>query len=316
MKIAFVGKGGSGKTTLTSLVAKTLLAQGKQVFVIDADINQHLGKGLGIPEEILSNQLRVGMYLEEAKDFFAHQNPLLSDRSEMIRTTPPGKGSRLIRPFEENAFFHRFAIDHEGLRFISTGEFSDEDLGVKCYHGKIGGAELLLNHLVDSRDEVVLVDMTAGADAFSTGMFLKFDLTFMVTEPAEKSVGVFTQYAGYAEPFGVTIEIIANKVADTHDLNFIERTSGRTPIATLPYSQFVRATERGEKHPIDQLEQETIHAIEKILKRVHGTKKDWEKFYRDTVMIHKKTAMSRPESTEALLRQIDAHFDITQHLPE
>jgi cellulose biosynthesis protein BcsQ len=42
MKIAFAGKGGSGKTTLSSLFVRHLAAQGLPVVAIDADINQHL----------------------------------------------------------------------------------------------------------------------------------------------------------------------------------------------------------------------------------------------------------------------------------
>ncbi len=42
MKIAFAGKGGSGKTTLSSLFVRHLAGQGLPVVAVDADINQHL----------------------------------------------------------------------------------------------------------------------------------------------------------------------------------------------------------------------------------------------------------------------------------
>lgn len=44
MRIAFVGKGGSGKTTLSSLFIRHLAATGAPVVAVDADINQHLGR--------------------------------------------------------------------------------------------------------------------------------------------------------------------------------------------------------------------------------------------------------------------------------
>jgi CO dehydrogenase maturation factor len=50
VKIAFVGKGGSGKTTLSALFARHLAASGAPVVAIDADINQHLGVALGLDE--------------------------------------------------------------------------------------------------------------------------------------------------------------------------------------------------------------------------------------------------------------------------
>ena len=48
MRIAFVGKGGSGKTTLSALFTRHLVALGRPVLAIDADINQHLGQALGL----------------------------------------------------------------------------------------------------------------------------------------------------------------------------------------------------------------------------------------------------------------------------
>ena len=49
MKVAFAGKGGSGKTTLSSLFIRHLAARGLPVVAIDADINQHLADALGTP---------------------------------------------------------------------------------------------------------------------------------------------------------------------------------------------------------------------------------------------------------------------------
>src|ERR1017187_2606094 len=47
VRVAFAGKGGSGKTTLSSMFVRHLAAQGLPVVAIDADINQHLGEALG-----------------------------------------------------------------------------------------------------------------------------------------------------------------------------------------------------------------------------------------------------------------------------
>jgi CO dehydrogenase nickel-insertion accessory protein CooC1 len=47
VRIAFVGKGGSGKTTSAAVFSRYLAELGKPVLAIDADINQHLGQALG-----------------------------------------------------------------------------------------------------------------------------------------------------------------------------------------------------------------------------------------------------------------------------
>ena len=48
MKIAVVGKGGSGKTTTSAVLARTLGRQGRPVVALDCDTNPNLGLSLGV----------------------------------------------------------------------------------------------------------------------------------------------------------------------------------------------------------------------------------------------------------------------------
>ncbi|MDP9021411.1 MAG: AAA family ATPase [Actinomycetota bacterium] len=50
MKIAVVGKGGSGKTTTSAIVARTLARRGRPVVALDCDANANLGLSLGVGE--------------------------------------------------------------------------------------------------------------------------------------------------------------------------------------------------------------------------------------------------------------------------
>ncbi|MEU1165919.1 hypothetical protein ABZ372_38030, partial [Streptomyces sp. NPDC005921] len=93
-----------------------------------------------------------------------------------------------------------------------TGAFAESDLGVACYHSKLGAVELYLNHLVDGPGEYVVVDMTAGADAFASGLFTRFDMTFLVVEPTRKSLSVYRQYRDHAAEFGIPVAVVGNKV--------------------------------------------------------------------------------------------------------
>ena len=48
MRVAFVGKGGSGKTTLSALFSRYLSAQPASVLAIDADVTTPPGRGQGL----------------------------------------------------------------------------------------------------------------------------------------------------------------------------------------------------------------------------------------------------------------------------
>jgi hypothetical protein len=136
MKIAFAGKGGSGKTTLSSLFVWHLAAQGLPVVAIDADINQHLAEALGAGQPSA-----MGAHLTEIKEYLRGTNPRISSAAAMVKTTPPGRGSRLLRHGGPDPV-HDLAADTPcGALLLATGPFDEDDLGVACYHSKTGAVE-------------------------------------------------------------------------------------------------------------------------------------------------------------------------------
>jgi CO dehydrogenase maturation factor len=149
----------------------------------------------------------------------------------MIKTTPPGSGSRLLSVTGDNPIWSRFGVDVGGARLLVTGAFTEKDLGVACFHSKTGVVELLLNHLIDDARKYVVVDMTAGADAFASGLFTRFDRTFLVCEPTRKAVAVLRQYREYSADFGVALSVIGNKVADPADVEVLRREVGEQLLA-------------------------------------------------------------------------------------
>ncbi|MFJ6073632.1 ATP-binding protein [Streptomyces sp. NPDC093065] len=316
MKIAFVGKGGSGKTTLSSLFIRHLAATGVPVVAIDADINQHLGAALGLDDTEAAGLPALGEHLPLIKEHLRGSNPRIASAEEMIKTTPPGEGSRLLRVREDNPVYDACArpveLDGGAVRLMVTGPFTDADLGVACYHSKTGAVELCLNHLVDGRDEYVVVDMTAGSDSFASGMFTRFDITFLVAEPTRKGVSVYRQYKEYARDFGVTLKVVGNKVQGQDDLDFLRDEVGQDLLVTVGHSDWVRAMEKGRPPRFELLEEANGRALRALHTAVDATyeRRDWVRYTQQMVHFHLKNAHSwGNERTGAdLAAQVDPRF--------
>lgn len=316
MKIAFVGKGGSGKTTLSSLFIRHLAAVGAPVIAIDADINQHLAPALGLDEAEAAALPALGERLPLIKDYLRGDNPRIASAETMIKTTPPGAGSRLLRVREENPVYDACArpveLDGGAVRLMVTGPFTDADLGVACYHSKTGAVELCLNHLVDGPGEYVVVDMTAGSDSFASGMFTRFDVTFLVAEPTRKGVSVYRQYKEYARDFGVELRVVGNKVQGEDDLDFLRAEVGDDLLVTVGHSDWVRAMEKGRPPRFDFLEEANRASLERLRAAADASyeRRDWARYTRQMVHFHQKNAESWGNARTGvdLAAQVDPGF--------
>ena len=316
MKVSFVGKGGSGKTTLAALFARRLAmataSRGGQppLLAIDADINQHLAAALGATEDEAVLLPALGDHLGEIKEHLRGDNRRISSAAAMVKTTPAGRGSRLLSVAGPNPIYHALVREVGGVRLAVTGPFATEDLGVSCYHSKVGAVELLLNHLVDGPSEYVVVDMTAGADSFASGLFTRFDATFLVCEPTLRSVGVYRQYVGYARDYGVRVHVVGNKVDDDSDVDFLREHVGADLLTWLGRSSYVKAAERGAPEPIDALEPANRAALDLLRATVDAQAKDWVGYQRHAVEFHLRNAAAwaNERAGEDLAGQVDPDF--------
>jgi CO dehydrogenase maturation factor len=80
VRLAVVGKGGSGKTTTSAVVARTLARQGLQVVALDCDSNPNLGISLGVGDEETDRLVSMRQALDEGEEEHAPGWDELLDR--------------------------------------------------------------------------------------------------------------------------------------------------------------------------------------------------------------------------------------------
>jgi len=284
MRAATIGKGGSGKTTLAWLLARLAAAREHPVLAVDADINQDLVKAFGLDPEAIPV---IGKHMADITCYLRGDNSRIRVE-QMIKTTPPGRGSRLLTVTENNSLYDAIVTttnvvgntagsQHE-IRLMATGDFEDSDVGVACYHAKTGGVELLLSHMVDQPNELVITDMTAGADTVASGLFTRFDVIFIAVEPTLRSVGVYKQFMKHVKGYDVTVAAVGNKVKNDRDRRFLQQELGEdTILAYLGLSDYIAAAEQGSVGPLEDLEAHNREALDTIFNFLCEHERDWKK---------------------------------------
>ncbi len=308
VKVAFAGKGGSGKTTLSSLFVRYLAGQGLPVVAIDADINQHLAEALGMAGQPPA----LGEHLTRIKEYLRGGNSRITSAATMVKTTPPGAGSRLLRPGGPDPV-HDLAVRTAcGAMLMVAGPFGDDDLGVSCYHSKTGAVELYLNHLADGPGEYVVVDCTAGADSFASGLFTRFDLTILVVEPTRKGIGVYEQWLQYARGYDIALAVVGNKVQSAEDVTFLLEHAGDHLLTWIGSEPAIRAMEQGRPFGLTDLGPGTQDALATVRDALDARPKDWSEFARQAAEFHLKNARAWANAATGtdLTDQIDPAFVI------
>ncbi len=80
MKVAVTGKGGAGKTTTSSILARTFARHGYSVVALDCDSNPNLGISLGIGDDETERLTAMRQALDEGTEEHAPGWDELLDR--------------------------------------------------------------------------------------------------------------------------------------------------------------------------------------------------------------------------------------------
>ncbi|MEI7449863.1 MAG: carbon monoxide dehydrogenase accessory protein CooC [Desulfomonile sp.] len=246
MKIAISGKGGVGKTTLSSLLARYWARKGFRVLAVDADPDANLGSALGIDtteitpiakmEELIHE--RTGTKPGTVGGFFK-MNPRVDDLPESL-----GK-------------------EKDGVRLLLMGTVKKGGGGCICPESVL--LKALISHLVLYQKDLVVMDMEAGIEHLGRGTAQGVDRLVIVVEPGRRSIETAAKVRELTRDIGLhRVVAVGSKVRNIKEEEFLRNNLDGIPlIGILPFSEEIAAADLQGRPP--SLDDPVIHeAVEKI----------------------------------------------------
>ena len=177
--IAVSGKGGTGKTTISSLLIRSFIAMGETpVLAVDADPNANLHEALGITVRETMGSMR-----EEA----------------FTRTIPPGMNRHDYVRYR----FRQALVESIGFDLIAMGR--PEGSGCYCF------ANDLLSECMGELERdyhFIVIDTEAGMEHIARGTIGRPDLLLIVSDPGARGLRTIARIREIATQLGLENEKI------------------------------------------------------------------------------------------------------------
>ncbi len=226
MRIAFIGKGGSGKSTISALFVDYLLKNfpDKIILAVDADLNIHLAKYLfGLLDLKEDFFLSHHQNIIKIREYLKGNSTYIKTINEFLKTSPPSRGCNIIRFTKDDFILNNFALKKDNIYFMAVGTYQKEELGTACYHVNLSIFENILS-FTDEGDNFIVSDMVAGIDFFANTLFNQFDMFPLIIEPNVGNLRIYEHLKNLALEADIydRIFIVGNKILNEKDKNFIE----------------------------------------------------------------------------------------------
>lgn len=206
MKLMVCGKGGSGKSLVTSLLARQYTSSGHRVVLLDADTSNtslHRGLGVAVPPD-LRDYLRA--------------LPGARETLQATRESGASVDAPLLGTWDFSSLTPECSSGTEGLRLLRLGKLEDAEATGHFPDGRNKGkgrwvmiARPFLAGLELGGEDRLLIDTDAGLEHLARGLGHACDRFLVVVDPSHESVLLARELTRYAERLGRPLHLVLNK---------------------------------------------------------------------------------------------------------
>ena len=247
IRIAFAGKGGSGKSSISGSFARLLARHDRPVLAVDSDPLPGMAYSLGIPID---------------------DQPTPDD---VVVEGPDGGPRWILRPdLDASGFIDTYATpgpdDVRYLQFGNTwGHFSTLQRGQHAWSQVV--------REMDPTAWNVVGDLPGGTRQAMFGWAKYADVLALVVEPTAKSIQVARRLRNVTSAtWGPSkVVVVANRVEDPNDVERISEAIERPVIGIVPNDPLVSEADKLALSPIDHQPGPFVDSVEHLVAAVEAT---------------------------------------------
>jgi CO dehydrogenase maturation factor len=216
-RVVITGKGGVGKTTLTSCLATALARKGTTVLAVDEDPQMNLPYALGLGVERAARIVPLNMnkeYIEEKTGI----NPGKIGWGAMFKLNP-----------DVDDVVERFGVKvAERLNLLVMGTVKQAGGGCLCAENVL--LDSTIRHLALRENEGILLDTQAGVEHFGRALSKGFSHCLVVSDDTFNALTVACHSAALARQIGIPRVCLAVNRAQDESKDKLARFQAETGI--------------------------------------------------------------------------------------
>ncbi len=249
MRLAFVGKGGAGKSAISGTFARVLAREDHKVLAIDSDPLPGLAFSLGLAIDCTP--------------------PIPADAVIERKEGEEGPRWRLNPDIDAFQAIEQWSVEApDGVRFLQFGKITTEPRDL--WRSQMA-FRFVINKLPPGRWNVV-GDLPGGTRQAFTGWGSWANTVLIVVEPTAKSLLSGRRLARMADldpEHPKRVMVVASKVREPGDVGMIAQGTGLEVIATVPWDEELAEAERRQLAPIDFAPASpAVRAVESLVERL------------------------------------------------